>query len=612
MEQPAGVGPQQRPGHTGGPAPLRSGDPRRIGAYRLIGRLGEGGMGRVFLARSDRGRTVAVKLVREELANEEEFRARFRREVRAAQQVAGEWTAPVLDADTEAATPWLATGYIAGPSLQQVVGGGRTQLPERTVRILAAGLARALGAIHAAGVIHRDLKPSNVLITIDGPRVIDFGIARALEAVAGNGVTLSGATVGSPGFMSPEQVRGTPLTPACDVFALGSVLAYAATGRQPFGTPGTVAHAVMYRIAEEEPDLSGLPEGLHGLIAGCLAKDPAQRPTPAQLVALAEEGTERGPGADEEPWLPGALIARLGRHAVELLEAENPLTEDGLTIGPVEERAGEAIPGDGRATDNRRATGDGPGAPDAPAGEAAPDRASAADPVSPADPASTREPASPADLGVHALPTTVSPSPEAVRTAPPSPVPHGPASHPSPAPYVHPVPAPALPAATAPRRRRIATALLTVAALALTGAGATTAYTLLTEPGSAVRAEGTGTAGQGRTSAWPAHGAIPSDYLGTWETTVGDSATDVRQLTLTQGKTGDTVLRMTATGTTYRCEFAATLASAGPPVRLGPSTLLSGPADTCPPGESSTLDMVGGMLRRSFDDGRALSYRKTG
>ncbi len=158
---------------------LGIGDPQTIGGYRLLARLGAGGMGQVYLARSDRGRTVAVKLVREELARQEEFRARFRQEVRAARQVGGDWTAPVLDADTEAAVPWVATGYVAGPSLQQVVGHDHGALPERSVRILGAGLAHALKDIHAAGIIHRDLKPSNVLVTIDGPRVIDFGIARA-------------------------------------------------------------------------------------------------------------------------------------------------------------------------------------------------------------------------------------------------------------------------------------------------------------------------------------------------------------------------------------------------------------------------------------------------
>ncbi|MEU9120643.1 serine/threonine-protein kinase [Streptomyces sp. NPDC048506] len=594
MEQPRRAGQQGRSGRPGGLVPLGARDPQRIGAYRLIGRLGEGGMGRVFLARSDRGRTVAVKLVRAELADEEEFRDRFRREVRAAQQVGGEWTAPVLDADTEAETPWLATAYIAGPSLQQVVGGG-TPLPERTVRILAAGLARALRSIHAAGIIHRDLKPSNVLITIDGPRVIDFGIARALEAVSGDGVTRTGAAVGSPGFMSPEQVRGEPLTPACDVFSLGSVLNYAATGRQPFGTADSAAHALMYRIAQEEPDLSTLPGGLHDLIARCLTKDPQQRPTTDELVALAEGADDgSGPGPDDEPWLPGALVARLGRHAVELLEAENPHTEE-----PSAERDR-----DDAERDRDGAERDRDGAE--PAG---------ARPAAPAQPA--EEP------GLHALPTTVSPTPVPDRTPPtppPAPVPYGPTSYPPPVaahghhPHAAPAPAPTAPRPRPrPRRRGIGTALLTVVALALAGAGAATAYTLLGDRGSGVRSADAREGGMsGQASAKPAaNGGIPADYLGTWEATVGDAGS-VRRFTLTQGRTGDTVLTMTATGATYRCEFAATLAGVGPPVRLGPSTVVSGSRDSCSPGEPSTLEMVGGKLRRTFDDGKALTYRKTG
>lgn len=229
---------------------LRADDPRWIGAYRLLGRLGVGGMGRVYLARSERGRTVAVKLVRPDLAEREEFRSRFRREVRAARRVGGRWTAPVLDADTEAAVPWVATGYVPGPSLRQVVAKEYGPLPERSVRVLAAGLAHALSDIHAAGLVHRDLKPSNVMITIDGPRVIDFGIARALETVTDASLTSTGAMVGSPGFMSPEQVRGDRVTPACDIFCLGSVLAYAATGLQPFGASASGVHAQMYRIVQ--------------------------------------------------------------------------------------------------------------------------------------------------------------------------------------------------------------------------------------------------------------------------------------------------------------------------------------------------------------------------
>ncbi|MBN6546914.1 serine/threonine-protein kinase, partial [Actinacidiphila bryophytorum] len=305
---------------------LGADDPQRIGTYRLLGRLGTGGMGRVFLARSDRGRTVAVKLVRAELAAQEEFRSRFRREVLAARRVGGAWTAPVLDADTEADIPWVATGYVAGPSLQQVMKD-YGPLPERSVTVLAAGLAHALADIHAAGLVHRDLKPSNVMITIDGPRVIDFGIARALETVADGSPTLThtGAMVGSPAFMSPEQVRGDRVTPACDVFCLGSVLAYAATGLQPFGAASSGVHAQMFRIVQEPPDLDAVPDGLRALVSACLVKEPEKRPSLPEVLDLI------GPPADEapdtpagrvEPWLPGAIVAQLGRHAVQLLELE--------------------------------------------------------------------------------------------------------------------------------------------------------------------------------------------------------------------------------------------------------------------------------------------------
>ncbi|TDT35192.1 serine/threonine protein kinase [Streptomyces sp. BK208] len=303
---------------------LGDGDPQNIGAYRLLGRLGAGGMGHVYLARSDRGRTVAVKLVREELAALEEFRERFRQEVESARRVGGYWTAPVLDADTEAAVPWVATGYVAGPSLQQVVGHDHGALPERSVRTLGAGLAHALQDIHAAGIVHRDLKPSNVLVTIDGPRVIDFGIARALETVTDGGLTRTGALVGSPGFMAPEQVRGDRITPACDVFCLGSVLAYAATGRLPFGTANSGVHALMFRIAQEEPVLEGVPEGIADLVRDCLKKDPAARPGLAEVLERTGAQDTVSDGRSRDPWLPGALVAQLGRHAVRLLDTENP------------------------------------------------------------------------------------------------------------------------------------------------------------------------------------------------------------------------------------------------------------------------------------------------
>ncbi|WP_282697043.1 serine/threonine-protein kinase [Streptomyces sp. CC208A] len=293
--------------------PLNAEDPVSIGPFRLIGRLGAGGMGRVFLARSAGGRTVAVKVVHAELAAQDEFRRRFAREVEALERVGGTGTAPVLGSDTAAASPWVAIGYVPGPSLRTVVGDEYGPLPPDTVRALAAGLGRALDHIHRAGLVHRDLKPSNVLLTVDGPRVIDFGIARAVDTVTDGGLTSTGAVVGSPGFMSPEQVRGEKLTPASDVFCLGSVLAYAATGRSPFGTSDSGVHALMFRIAHDEPDLTDVAPALTGLIRACLAKDPAARPTAAEIA-------ETLPVAD--PWLPADVLARLGRHAARLLEAE--------------------------------------------------------------------------------------------------------------------------------------------------------------------------------------------------------------------------------------------------------------------------------------------------
>ncbi|WP_419996749.1 serine/threonine-protein kinase [Streptomyces boninensis] len=298
-------------------------DPQWIGDYRIVGRLGTGGMGHVYLARSEGGRTVAVKLVKPELANEPEFRQRFRQEVEAAQRVGGRWTASVLDANTDAAVPWVATSYVAGPSLSDIVDR-HGPLPVDSVRTLAYGMACALLDIHGAGLVHRDLKPSNILVTIDGPRVIDFGIARALDAAAGDGtVTRTGMAVGSPAFMSPEQITGSELTPASDIFCLGSVLAYAATGTLPFGTPtSSGVHAVMFRIAQNDPDLSGLPDdgGLRELIAGCLAKDPADRPAPEDLAA----GIGPVNTGAAAPWLPAPIIAELGQHAVRLLDFDTP------------------------------------------------------------------------------------------------------------------------------------------------------------------------------------------------------------------------------------------------------------------------------------------------
>lgn len=210
--------------------PLVAGDPSVIGSYRLLGRLGEGGMGCVYLGRTAGGRTVAVKVIRPDLARDPEFLARFRREVAAARRVGGTWTAPVIDADTDSAEPWVATGYVAGPALSQAVAEFGP-LPEHGVRALVAGLAEALVAVHGLGLIHRDIKPSNVMLSPHGPVLIDFGIARAIDGSATSSLTGSGEVIGSPGYMSPEQVLAGPLTPASDVFQLGAVLAHAATGR---------------------------------------------------------------------------------------------------------------------------------------------------------------------------------------------------------------------------------------------------------------------------------------------------------------------------------------------------------------------------------------------
>jgi outer membrane protein assembly factor BamB len=296
--------------------PLQHDDPSSIGPYQLVARLGAGGMGRVYLARSAGGRTVAVKVVRAELAGDPDFRARFRREVSAAQSVDGAYTAPVVDADRDSDSPWLATAYVLGPSLTDAVAQ-YGPLPEHGVRALGAVLAEALGAIHRAGLIHRDLKPSNVLLAADGPRVIDFGIARALD---GGNLTSTGVIVGSPGFMSPEQASGRPVGPSGDVFSLGSVLAFAATGQGPFGQDS--AASMLYRVVHDAPDLTGLPGGLLEVIGACLAKEPEDRPSPEQIIRmLAPDGTE---ALLQGGWLPVPVASGIARHAAQVMEMETP------------------------------------------------------------------------------------------------------------------------------------------------------------------------------------------------------------------------------------------------------------------------------------------------
>ena len=259
---------------------LRPGDPSRVGNYRLIGRLGEGGMGQVFLGLSPGGRQVAVKVIHPEYASGKQFRERFAREIEAARRVGGYYTASVVDADPAADSPWMVTAFIPGPSLQQAVAAGGPFSLER-VRQIGAGLAEGLAAIHARGLVHRDLKPSNVILADDGPRIIDFGIARAAEA---SPMTTAGMVVGTYSYMSPEQLRGEVAGPASDVFALGCTLAFAATARVTFGEDSIVT--VMYRITTEPPDLTGVPEenGFRPLISECLAKNPAERPALAAIM----------------------------------------------------------------------------------------------------------------------------------------------------------------------------------------------------------------------------------------------------------------------------------------------------------------------------------------
>jgi len=296
--------------------PLEADDPRQAGPYTLLGRLGAGGMGAVYLGRSAGGRTVAVKLVRREFAADEDFRARFRREVEAARAVSGAFTASVVDADTEAVMPWLATTFVPGVPLSSAVRkhGG---FPEPVLRALGVGLAEALQEIHRAGVIHRDLKPANVMLAADGPHVIDFGISRAVEGTA---LTSTGFVVGSPGFLSPEQAMGNQVVPATDVFALGATLAFAANGNGPFGDGPTPA--LLYRVVSQEPDLSAVPESLRPAVRACLAKDPANRPTPAQLVAALSEHAPAFNGG----WLPQAVLSDIAGAGAVLTGSAAPAT----------------------------------------------------------------------------------------------------------------------------------------------------------------------------------------------------------------------------------------------------------------------------------------------
>ncbi|ARE75427.1 hypothetical protein B6R96_16900 [Streptomyces sp. Sge12] len=542
-------------------------DPHQIGPYRLLSRLGAGGMGQVYLARSDRGRTVAVKLVHHDLAAREEFRIRFRQEVDAARRVGGEWTAPVLDADTEAATPWFATGYVAGPSLRQVVAHEFGPLPGRSVRILAAGLAYALQDIHRAGIVHRDLKPSNVLITLDGPRVIDFGIARAPAGSAAGpdrpdpGLTRVGEVIGSPGFMAPEQIRGEPVTAACDIFCLGAVLVYAATGRLPFGDaeqPGGLA-GLLLRSTGAEPDLTGVPAELHDLVRDCLRADPAARPGPAEVLARVGAGDTVADGRALEPWLPAPLVAGLGRHAVRLLDRE----------------------------------------------DAGPDRAAAPPPPAPAPAvpaysAAVPAPSYPAYPGYPGYPAHPG-CPPGVSQPQPQPLP--------------------------PRPRTASTALLLVVATLVAVLSAGTVYAVMSgaedprppvgtgrtpsaSASSAASASASASASPSASASAAPYGALPEAYLGTWEA-VQDGRTWT--LTLSRGAVGDPVMSLAVEGSGFACAWSAPLRSASEPVELDASTVTSGAPPTCTPGAWSRLRLLpDGTLSRELagSDNPPLTYRR--
>ncbi|MEU5455651.1 protein kinase [Streptomyces globisporus] len=288
--------------------PLKADDPAVVGGYRLAAVLGAGGMGKVYLSYTPGGRPLAIKVIRAEFGEDPEFRRRFQQEVRSAQRVQGLYTAPVIDSDTEGAQPWLATAYVPGPSLAHAVArhGG---LPLRSVLLLTVGVAEALGVIHGAGIVHRDLKPANVLLAADGPRVIDFGIARAADTTA---LTGTGVSVGTPAFMAPEQAAAGTVTPATDVFALGQIAAYAAIGAPAFGEGPS--HAVLYRIVHEDPDLSRLPDELRPLVSRCLSRDPADRPALADIIRICHEISPE-PLRQGEDWLPqevaGSITERL-------------------------------------------------------------------------------------------------------------------------------------------------------------------------------------------------------------------------------------------------------------------------------------------------------------
>ncbi|MEU5653543.1 protein kinase [Streptomyces pseudogriseolus] len=517
--------------------PLDADEPTVVGPYRLLGRLGSGGMGRVYLGRSAGGRTVAVKIVHPHFALDEEFRARFRREVDAARRVGGAWTAPVLDADPDARVPWVATAYVAGPSLTAAVTE-RGPLPEHTVRTLGAGLAEALTAVHGLGLVHRDVKPSNVLLTLDGPLLIDFGIARATDGTAS--LTSTGVSIGSPGYMSPEQILGKGVTGAADVFSLGAVLAYAATGAPPF--PGDSSAALLYRVVHEPPELDGLTGDMRELVEACLDKNLAARPSPPEITSrLAPEG-----GAARlvtSGWLPGALVEQVSRAAVRLLNLEAGTGAAGDAGGAASGPVGFSRPSVGEYAGPGSAQGAEFGVPSAGGrfvtGAGASESASGAGADAPAGAPSS----SGAVTGVFGPPPVMPPSDGArtdgartdagvptPRPAPDPTGPTGPAGPATPHPPTQPVDRGAadpgklslsVSAASTPgaggRGRRVSctVALAVAGAMAAVTVGSVFVFDLL--PGSGGGADADHGPSGARPSAAPSAGALPGAYVGTWE-----------------------------------------------------------------------------------------------
>ncbi|MFE2929430.1 serine/threonine-protein kinase [Streptomyces sp. NPDC059278] len=547
--------------------PLEAGEPLTIGAYRLLGRLGAGGMGRVYLGRSAGGRTVAVKVVHPHFALDEQFRARFRREVDAARRIGAQWTAPVLDADPDAPIPWVATGYVAGPALSAAVAE-HGPLPENAVRTLGAGLGEALAAVHGQGLIHRDVKPSNVLLALDGPRLIDFGIAHAIGATAS--LTSTGVSVGSPGYMAPEQIRGVDISGASDVFSLGAVLAYAATGTAPF--LGDSSAVLLYKVVHEEPELGELEGDLRELVAGCLAKEPEDRPTPMELARrLAPGGAAALVAAG---WLPGPLVREVSRAAVALLDLEPQ--DAPMQSGPVPfsgaEWGADGV-GGGSGPSGSGGLGGGFGSPAEPFPTHDPTRLSHPG-VLPSWPATAGAAQSARTSGAFGPPPRTGPSG----------LPGQRASDPHFSVTVSADSGPAGPDANRGRRLSCTVALAVAGALAAVTVGSAFLFDLLPGGGSQKSAEHgnvgstpPAATGSGRPSQ-PADSAttnpeqiteLPKEFIGTWKGPATEKTTGAPHGTLTAvftaGKKGTDVVRMSTEisnlGTTVSCNSVASLTS---------------------------------------------------